>query len=89
MNAASPRMAADDILEAAVSFADLDFGPEPHLPFSCPSRTARSNSNGTRPIGPAESVVPEPAFEKLNWKAWSRYWQAGSGRIRPAETSRC
>jgi hypothetical protein len=69
VHAATPRVSVGEILEAAVSFDDL--GLEPASPFAF----FVSIQNGPVEVErhpahrPVESFVPEPAFEKLNWKA--------------------
>jgi hypothetical protein len=66
---ASPRVAADEVLEIAIPFADL--GLRPRTPFaffvSILHRAVELERHpGHRPV---ESVVPDQAFEELNWKA--------------------
>ena len=66
---APPGVAAGDILEVAIPFAAL--GLRPNAPFAFfvtihNHGTELERHPANRPI---ESVVPEPAFEELNWKA--------------------
>jgi len=66
---AGPRVAADEILEAAIPFADL--GLRPNMPFAffvtmLSHAVEIERHPGHRPV---ESVAPEAAFEELNWKA--------------------
>jgi alpha-amylase/alpha-mannosidase (GH57 family) len=69
LSGARPRVAAAEILEAAVPFADL--GLRPNAPFAffvtIHSRSAELERHPAH--RPVESVVPEAAFEELNWKA--------------------
>ncbi len=64
-----PRVAAAEILEAAIPFADL--GLRPNTPFAFfVTIHNRSFELERHPANrPVESIVPEPAFEDLNWKA--------------------
>jgi len=69
MNTASPRMAAADILEAAVSFTDLGLRPGSAFAFFVSLQNGAVELERHPAHRPVESFVPEPAFEKLNWKA--------------------
>ena len=64
-----PKVAAGDILEVAIAFADL--GLPPNTPFaffvSIHSQTVELERHPAH--RPVESVVPEPAFVESNWKA--------------------
>ena len=50
MTGTAPAVAAGEILEASVAFADWGSRRTAHLPSSCRSRTDRSSSNVTPPI---------------------------------------
>jgi alpha-amylase/alpha-mannosidase (GH57 family) len=69
INSATPKIAAAEILEAALPFTDLGLRPSSPFAFFV------SIQNGTQELErhpahrPVESFVPEPAFERLNWKA--------------------
>jgi hypothetical protein len=65
----SPRVAAAEILEAAIPFADL--GLRPNMPFAFfVTIHNRSSELERHPAHrPVEGIVPEPAFEDLHWKA--------------------
>jgi alpha-amylase/alpha-mannosidase (GH57 family) len=69
VNGATQMVSADEVLEVAIPFADL--GLPPNTPFaffvSIHDRVFELERHPAhRPI---ESLVPEPAFEELNWKA--------------------
>ncbi len=69
LKGARPVVAASEIIEAAIPFADL--GLQPSAPFAFfVAISNRSVELERHPAHrPVESVVPEPAFEDLNWKA--------------------
>ena len=69
IDTATPVAAAEEMLEASVSFADL--GLEAGQPFAFSVSIQREGVEVERHPAhrPAESRVPEPAFETLNWKA--------------------
>jgi alpha-amylase/alpha-mannosidase (GH57 family) len=69
MTGATPEVAARDIVEVSVSFADL--GLEASDPFAFFVSIQRGATDVERHPAhrPVESFVPESTFEKLNWKA--------------------
>jgi alpha-amylase/alpha-mannosidase (GH57 family) len=69
MSGSSARMAADEILEASVSFADLGLRPGTGFAFFVSIHDGATELERHPAHRPAESVVPEPAFDKVNWKA--------------------
>jgi hypothetical protein len=66
---ATPQLAAGDILEAAVSFAELGIRPGSAFAFFVSIQNDAVELERHPAHRPIESSVPEPAFEKLNWKA--------------------
>jgi hypothetical protein len=66
---ASPHVAAGALIEATISFADL--GLRPGHPFAFFVAVNRNGAEIERHPAhrPVEGIVPEAAFEKLNWKA--------------------
>ena len=66
---ATPRIAAAEIIEAAVTFADLGVKPRNQLAFFVSIHRNGAELERHPVHRPIESVVPEAAFEKLNWKA--------------------
>ena len=66
---ATPEVAYGDIVEASVSFADLGLGPTDPFAFSVSLLQGANELERHPPHRPVESTVPEPAFEKLRWKA--------------------
>ncbi len=66
---ATPKVAAAEVLEAAVPFADL--GLRPNNPFGFFLSIQRDSTELERHPAhrPVEGLVPEAAFEKQNWKA--------------------
>jgi hypothetical protein len=69
MGTARPRMAADEIIEASVSFSDLGLRPGNPFAFFVSLQNGAVELERHPAHRPVESFVPEPAFEKLNWKA--------------------
>ena len=69
VNGARPRVAAGDILELAIPFADLELTPTTPFAFFVSIQSGRVEIERHPPHRPVEGFVPEPAFEKLNWKA--------------------
>ncbi len=69
MTTASPRVAAGDILEAAVAFADLGLQPGNPFAFFVSIQNGSTELERHPSHRPVEGFVPGPAFEKLNWKA--------------------
>ena len=67
--AAGPRVAAADVMELAVSFADL--GLRPRLPFAffVTVQIGAVELERHPAHKPIESSVPEAGFEELHWKA--------------------
>ena len=66
---AMPRVAATEILEAAVRFADLGLKPNTAFAFFVTIHQGAAELERHPSHRPVESFVPEPAFEDLNWKA--------------------
>jgi alpha-amylase/alpha-mannosidase (GH57 family) len=64
-----PRVAAGEILEAAVPFADLGLQPTNPVAFFVSIQQGGVEIERHPAHRPVETVVPERAFEKLNWKA--------------------
>jgi alpha-amylase/alpha-mannosidase (GH57 family) len=66
---ASPQVAAADLIEATIPFADL--GLRPSHPFAFFVAMHRNGAEVERHPAhrPVEGLVPESAFERLNWKA--------------------
>ncbi len=69
MNTAHPRIAADEIIEVSVSFSDLGLRPGSPFAFFVSIQSGEVELERQPTHRPVESIVPEPAFEKLNWKA--------------------
>jgi alpha-amylase/alpha-mannosidase (GH57 family) len=69
LTAATPRVAATEILEAAVRFADLGLRPSTAFAFFVTIHNGDVDLERHPAHRPIESFVPEPAFEDLNWKA--------------------
>jgi alpha-amylase/alpha-mannosidase (GH57 family) len=69
LNQATPTVAAAEVVEAAVPFSDL--GLHPASPFAFFVTVQQDGNEVERHPAhrPVEGLVPEPAFEKLNWKA--------------------
>jgi hypothetical protein len=66
---AEVQVAADEILEASVSFASLGLAANDPFAFFV-SLQVGSNEVERHPAHrPIEAVVPDRSFEKLNWKA--------------------
>ncbi len=66
---ASPKVAAAEILEAALPFVDLGLRPNNAFAFFVSIQNGGVELERHPAHRPVESFVPEPAFEKLNWKA--------------------
>jgi alpha-amylase/alpha-mannosidase (GH57 family) len=66
---AKPRVAADEILEVAVPFADLGLGRNSPFAFFVTIQNRTSELERHPAHRPVESSVPEAAFEDVNWKA--------------------
>ena len=62
-------MAAGDILEVAIPFAALGLRPAAPFAFFVTIHNHATEVERHPANRPIESVVPEPAFEELNWKA--------------------
>jgi alpha-amylase/alpha-mannosidase (GH57 family) len=69
MKAAGPQIAADEILEASVSFADLGLRGGNQFAFFVSIQNGSVEIERHPARRPVESSVPEESFEKLNWKA--------------------
>jgi alpha-amylase/alpha-mannosidase (GH57 family) len=69
LTAARPRVAASEILEAAVPFADLGLRPNTAFAFFVTIHDGAAELERHPSHRPIESFVPEPAFEDLNWRA--------------------
>jgi alpha-amylase/alpha-mannosidase (GH57 family) len=69
IESAKPRVAAADILEAAVRFSDLGIAAGQPFAFFVSVRTASIELERHPVHRPVEGVVPEAMFERLNWKA--------------------
>ena len=67
--AATPKVAAGEILEAALPFADLGLRPNNPFAFFVSIQNGGQELERHPTLRPVESFVPEPAFERLNWKA--------------------
>jgi alpha-amylase/alpha-mannosidase (GH57 family) len=66
---AKTAVAAADILEASVAFADLGLKAKDPFAFFVSLQNGSTELERHPAHRPVESVVPEPNFEKLNWKA--------------------
>jgi alpha-amylase/alpha-mannosidase (GH57 family) len=66
---ATPSVAAAEVLEAALPFADLGLRPNNPFAFFVSIQNGGLELERHPAHRPVESFVPEPAFEKLNWKA--------------------
>jgi alpha-amylase/alpha-mannosidase (GH57 family) len=66
---ASPRIAAGDIVEVSVPFADLELQARNPFAFFVSIQKSGAELERHPQHRPVESHVPEPFFEKLNWKA--------------------
>ena len=69
VSGASPKVAAADVIEAAVPFADLGLRPNNPFAFFVSIQNGGLELERHPTHRPVESFVPEPAFERLNWKA--------------------
>ena len=66
---AAPQVAADEILEVAVPFADLGLRPNASFAFFVTLHNRAIELERHPAHRPVASSVPEPTFEELNWKA--------------------
>jgi hypothetical protein len=66
---ATPKIAAAEILEAALPFTDLGLRPSNPFAFFVSIQNGNQELERLPAHRPVESFVPEPAFERLNWKA--------------------
>jgi alpha-amylase/alpha-mannosidase (GH57 family) len=69
MARAMPRVATGELLEVAVPFRDLGLAPREPFSFSVSILNGTIEVERHPPHRPIESAVPEPAFEKVHWKA--------------------
>ena len=69
VRSAAPTIAALDIVEAAVPFADLGLRPNHPFAFFVSIQNDGHELERYPPHRPVETAVPDPAFEKYNWKA--------------------
>jgi len=69
IDTATPQMAAGTILEASVSFADLDLRPNNPFGFFISIQNDAVELERHPAHRPVEGVVPEASFEQINWKA--------------------
>jgi alpha-amylase/alpha-mannosidase (GH57 family) len=69
LEAATPRVAAAEILEVAIPFADLGVHPNNPFAFFVTIHTGAIELERHPTHKPIESSVPEAAFEELNWNA--------------------
>ncbi|RPI52885.1 MAG: alpha-amylase/alpha-mannosidase, partial [Acidobacteria bacterium] len=67
--AATPSVAAAEVLEAALPFADLGLGPNNPFAFFVSILQGANELERHPAHRPVEGLVPETSFEKLNWKA--------------------
>jgi hypothetical protein len=65
----APGIAAGDILEVAIPFASLALRPNAPFAFFVTVHNHGTEVERHPANRPIESIVPEPAFEELNWKA--------------------
>ena len=66
---AAPKVAADQVLEAAIAFADLGLRPNSPFAFFVTIHQSAVELERHPAHRPVSSTVPEPHFEELNWKA--------------------
>jgi len=66
---AVPKVAAGEILEAAIPFADLGLQPNAPLAFFVTVHSGSIELERHPAHRPISSSVPEATFEELNWKA--------------------
>ena len=64
-----PKVAAGEILEAAIPFADLGLRPNTPFAFFVTVHTGSIELERHPAHRPISSIVPEATFEELNWKA--------------------
>jgi alpha-amylase/alpha-mannosidase (GH57 family) len=69
ISSATPKVAAAEVLEAALPFADLGLRPNSPFAFFVSIQNGGQELERHPSHRPVESFVPEPAFERLNWKA--------------------
>ena len=66
---ATPKVAADEVLEAAIAFADLGLRPNTPFAFFVTIHHWTVELERHPAHKPVSSTVPERDFEELNWKA--------------------
>jgi hypothetical protein len=66
---AAPRVAAGEILEAAIPFADLGLRPNTPFAFFVTVHSGAIELERHPAHRPISSIVPEGTFEELNWNA--------------------
>ena len=66
---AGPTVAAGEILEAAIPFADLGLRPNTPFAFFVTVHTGSIELERHPAHRPISSIVPEATFEEVNWKA--------------------
>jgi len=66
---ARPKVAAGEILEAAIPFADLGLRPNTPFAFFVTVHTGSIELERHPAHRPISSIVPERTFEEVNWKA--------------------
>jgi hypothetical protein len=69
MRGSSCRVAVGDVLEAAVSFSDLELRANNPFGFFVSIQAGTTELERHPAHRPIESSVPGPEFEKLNWRA--------------------
>jgi len=69
LETAAPRIAAADVVEAAVPFADLGLRANSPFGFFISIQQGTTELERHPAHRPVEGLVPEPAFERLNWRA--------------------
>ena len=69
VSGARPRVAAAEILEAAIPFRDLQLPPNSPFAFFVTIHTLTIELERHPAHRPVEGSVPEPSFEELNWNA--------------------
>jgi alpha-amylase/alpha-mannosidase (GH57 family) len=69
MPSATPRIAATQVIEASVPFADLGLRANNPFGFFVSIQSGAIELERHPVNRPVESFVPEPSFERMNWKA--------------------
>ncbi len=69
LSTARPKIAAGEIIEVSVPFADLGAPPNSPIAFFVSIQQSAGELERHPPHRPVESFVPERSFEKVNWKA--------------------